>query len=179
MERKFFVEARAGKSETADYLLAMKHDARFMTIHYLKNITDEELDWIPFEGWNSMAALLSHIIAGDRYFVIAFIEGRELTELEKTELMPGLELGKHVPGIKGQSAAFYLERLQATYEESRKAIMEIDADSLLKRRYDDYDKVKGSDLAWILFHDVEDEVHHRGQISIIRKLYKEMKAKQP
>ena len=179
IERKFYVESRLGKSETADYLLAMKHDARATTIHYLKNITEEELDWIPFEGWNSIAALLAHIIAGDRYFIVVFIEGRGLTELEESELMPGLNLGHWVPGFKGQSVAYYLERLEATYEESKKAIMTIAPDLLLKRRYDYYDKVKGCDLAWIMYHDVEDEVHHRGQISIIRKLYKELKAKQP
>ena len=178
LSRKYFVEARVGKSELADYLLAIKHDARVMTMHYLKNITEDELDWQPFEGWNSIAALLSHIIACDRYFTIAFIEDRELTELEKNEIMPAIELGKYASGFKGQSASYYMERLQATYEDTRKAIINMGPDALLKRRFDDYDKVKGSDLAWILYHGAEDEVHHRGQISMIRKLYQEMKPKQ-
>lgn len=40
-----------------------------------------------------------------------------------------------------------------------------------------YDKETGSNLAWILYHVAEDEVHHRGQISWIRKLYKLEKEK--
>jgi len=179
IERKFFVEARIGKSEVADYLLAIKHDARALTIRYLKNLTEAELDWQPFEGWNSIADLLSHIIACDRYFRIAFIEERQFTELEKNEIMPAVELGKYAGSFKGQSVTYYLEQLQITYEASRKAIAAMNPDLLLKRRFNDYDKVKGSDLAWILFHSAEDEIHHRGQISILRKLYKEMKPKQP
>ena len=172
------MESRTGKSEVADYLLAIKHDARALTLRYIKDITEAELDWVPFEGWNSVAALLSHIIAVDKYFRIIFIEGREFTELEKAEIMPGVELGKYAAGFKGQSAAYYREQLQISYEETRKAIMNMEPGEFLKRRYEDYDKVKGSDMAWILFHGAEDEIHHRGQISIVRKLYKEMKGKQ-
>ena len=178
LERKYFVEPGIGKSELADYLLAIKHDARTTTISYLKDMKEAELDWQPFEGWNSIAALLSHIIAIDRYFRIAFIEAREFTELEKGEILPAAELGKYAASFKGQSVSYYVERLLETYEDTRKAIIAMEPGVLLKRRYDDHDKVKGSDLAWILFHAAEDEVHHRGQISIVRKLYKEMKAKQ-
>ena len=178
IERKYFVESRIGKSELADYLLAIKHDARALTIRYLKDINEDELDWQPFEGWNSVAALLSHIIAVDRYFRIAFIEGREFTELEKAEIMPAVELGKYAASFKGQSVAYYLGQLTQSYEETRKAIMAMEPGMFLKRRFDDYDKVKGSDMAWILFHGAEDEIHHRGQISIVRKLYKEMKGKE-
>lgn len=178
IERKFFVEQGVGKSELADYLLAIKHDARATTISYLKDIQEEELDWQPFEGWNSVAALLEHIIAGDRDFNITFIEGRELTELEKGQILPGAELGKYADGFKGRPVAYYIALLQETYEETRNAIIAMEPDAFLKRRYEDYDNINGSDLAWILFHGAEDEVHHRGQISIIRKLYKEMKGKQ-
>lgn len=177
IERTYFIEPGVGNSELADYILAIKHDARALTIRYLKDMREDELDWQPFEGWNSVAALLSHIIACDKYFSIAFIEGREFTDLEKEEILPAVELGKYNTAFKGQSVSYYMEQLQSTYEDTRKAIINMEPGQLLKRRYDDYDKVKGCDLAWILFHSAEDEIHHRGQISIVRKLYKEMKRK--
>jgi len=177
-ERKYFIEPALGKSETADYLLAIKHDARVTTFKYLRDMREEELDWVPFKGWNSIAALLSHIIAIDKLFRIEFIEGRQLTDLEKQEILPAVELGSYAANFKGQSVAYYLEQLQDAYHATRDAIINLPAGVLLKRRFNDYDKVKGSDLAWILFHSAEDEVHHRGQISIIRKLYKEMKGTQ-
>jgi len=179
VERKFFVETAVGKNEVADYLLAIKHDARATTFNYIKNITEEELDWQPYPGWNSVAALLAHIVAIDHYFRIIFIEGRDFTEQEEREISPGLDLGKFNSTFKGKPVEYYREQLQTSYEQTQKAIAGMDAGTFFKRRYDDYDKVKGSDMAWILFHGAEDEVHHRGQISIIRKLYKEMKGKQP
>src|ERR1017187_3326860 len=111
IERKFRIESGAGKSAEADYLMAMKHDARATTIRYLKDITQEELDWVPFEGWNSIGALLTHIICCDRYFRIWAIEGREFTEEEKAQLIPGVELGKYVAGFKGKTIEYYLQEL--------------------------------------------------------------------
>ena len=35
-----------------------------------------------------------------------------------------------------------------------------------------YNSNTGFNLAWALYHMAEDEIHHRGQISIVRKLYK-------
>ena len=179
IERKYYVESEKGESETADYLLAIKHDARALTLRYLRDITQEELDWQPFAGWNSVAALLSHIIACDRYFRIAFIEERDFTKEEENEIMPRVKLGEYVSGFKEKSLDHYTEQLTAAYQETRDAIIKMKREPLLKRRFTDYDKLNGSDMAWILFHSAEDEIHHRGQISIIRKLYKEMKAKKP
>ncbi len=59
-----------------------------------------------------------------------------------------------------------------SHEGLKQAVIKLSAEQLLERRFDVYDKVNGSDLAWTLYHNAEDEVHHRGQISILRKLYK-------
>jgi uncharacterized damage-inducible protein DinB len=52
------------------------------------------------------------------------------------------------------------------------ALKDISFDDFTKR-IDEYDPVTGCNLAWALYHMIEDEIYHRGQISIIRKLYKE------
>ena len=109
LERTFFVEAGVAKSGALDYLLAMKHDARVTTLQYIKGITQEELDWQPFKGWNTVGALLAHIIAGEKYFRIVFIEGRELNEQESKEILPGLDLGEYVDSLKGKPLNYYLE----------------------------------------------------------------------
>ena len=38
-----------------------------------------------------------------------------------------------------------------------------------------YNPKTGCNLAWVFYHLAEDEIHHRGQISIIRKLYQHQK----
>lgn len=176
MERKPRIETGIGSEPVVDYLLGIKYDARATTLARLKGLTQEELDWQPYEGWNSIGALLSHIIAGDHYFIITYILERKMTEEEKKQWWPGLELGKYVNELKGKPLQYYLDELERGFEESTAAIKKIPAGKMLERRYDAYDEVNGTDLAWILYHDAEDEVHHRGQISILRKLYK-MRAK--
>lgn len=172
MERKFCIESGIAQSQLADYLIAIMHDARATTFRYIKNITQEELDWQPYEDWNTIAALLSHIIAGDYFFKLYFIEGREMTIEEEKELTPGLDLGKHVSELKGKTVEYYQQELLKSHEAIKSAVKKLSAEQLLERRFDVYDKVAGSDLAWTLYHNAEDEVHHRGQISILRKLYK-------
>ena len=50
------------------------------------------------------------------------------------------------------------------------AIGSISREQFFERR-DGYNPATGYNLAWALYHMAEDEVHHRGQISILRKLY--------
>jgi uncharacterized damage-inducible protein DinB len=175
LERKFHIENEMAENTLTDYLLAIIHDARSTTFRYIKDITQEELDWQPYAGWNTIGALLSHVIAGDYFFKIYFIEGRELTKQEEELWIPGLDLGEHVNSLKGKSPQYYQEELMKSHLEIKEAIRKITAEKLLERRYDVYDKERGSDLAWTLYHNAEDEVHHRGQISILRKLYKKMR----
>ncbi|MBP6732146.1 MAG: DinB family protein [Chitinophagales bacterium] len=173
LERKFNIESGVGKDALADYLIAIMYDARSTTFRYIRGITQHELDWQPYPDWNTVGALLAHIIAGDYFFKLYFIEKREMTPEEETALLPGLDLGKHVSELKGKPVEFYLEELIKSHEAIKEAVKKLTVEELLERRFDVYDKVNGSDLAWTLYHNAEDEVHHRGQISILRKLYKQ------
>ena len=179
LERKFYIPTGVAGNTLADYLIAIMHDARATTFRYIRDISQDELDWQPYPGWNTIGALLSHIIAGDYFFKIYFIERRELTEEEKKLWIPGLELGEYVQELKGKSPSYYSEELMKSHHEIRDAVKSISAEDLLNRRYDAYDKENGCDLAWILYHNAEDEVHHRGQISLLRKLYKRTQEQTP
>lgn len=175
--RQFAIEKTAG-NDTANFLIGALHDAPATTFKYIQNISQEELDWQPYEGWNTVGALLSHIIAGDYAFKIYFIEKREMTKEEEAKWNPGIEMGKYINELKGKSPEYYQEELMKSFQVMKEAIQQLSTEQLLERRYDVYDKVNGSDLAWTLYHSAEDEVHHRGQISIIRKLYKQMHSAQ-
>jgi uncharacterized damage-inducible protein DinB len=173
IERKFNVEKGVAKDVLADYLIAIMDDARATTFRYIRGITDDELDWQPYPNWNTIGALLSHIIAGDYFFKLYFIEKREMTAEEEALLLPGLDLGKYVDELRGKPVDYYLGELMKSHEAIKEAVKKLSVEELLERRFDVYDKVNGSDLAWTLYHNAEDEVHHRGQISILRKLYKQ------
>ena len=110
-----------------------------------------------------------------QYFKRYFIDEKEFTKEEEERWLPGLDLGKYVSQLKGKSAEQYVRELTESRIELEESIRTLSAEKLLERRMGAYDKVTGCDLAWVLYHSAEDEVHHRGQISITRKLYKKMR----
>jgi uncharacterized damage-inducible protein DinB len=175
-KRRFLINFGATADHSLDYLLGIIDDARVTTLQRVEGVTVEELHWQYREGWNSIGALLAHITAIEHCFRIIFIEGRQFTEEENEKLTAGLEMGKHLPNlITGEPLETYIAGLAG----SRKMLLEALRPVTFERfseRMDAYDPETGSNLAWILYHMAEDEVHHRGQISLLRKLYKDAAA---
>lgn len=163
------------KADTSiDYLLAIIEDARFTTIKRVENISTEELHWQYSEGWNTIGALLSHCISLSHYFSVYYILNRKFTAEEKEKYKAGLELGKYVPElITHQPIRFYIDALQDAHQQLCDAVKTLSQEDFVKQR-EGYDKETGCNLAWVLYHAAEDEVHHRGQISLLRKLYKKL-----
>jgi uncharacterized damage-inducible protein DinB len=172
-DRRFLIEFGSTSDHSLDYLLGILGDARVTTLQRVAGASVEELHWQYREGWNSIGALLAHITAIEHCFRIIFIEGRQFNEEENEKLTAGIEMGKHLPKlITGEPLETYIAGLA----ESRKLLLEALRPLTFERfseRMDAYDPETGSNLAWILYHMAEDEVHHRGQISLIRKLYKD------
>jgi len=115
---------------------------------------------------------LSHIIASRHYFRIVFIEGRDLTEKEEAEYMPGLEMGKYISElITDDEVEIYLEKLKSSNKQLIESVSKLSKKEFFEKR-EGYNPNTGCNLAWILYHLAEDEVNHRGQMSLILKLFK-------
>jgi len=172
IERNTFIPFGQHADASIDYLAGILEDARTTTLQRVEGVSVEELHWQYAEGWNTIGALLSHITAVEEYFRIEFIERRRLTAAEETQWMPGLEMGPHIPQlITGEPVEKYVERLAQSRTRMLQAIGSL-TESAFKEKRDGYNPNTGCNLAWMLYHMAEDEVHHRGQISILRKLFK-------
>ncbi len=157
---------------TIDYLKGIIEDASLLTLFYTREITPEELHWQYAENWNTVGALLSHIVATRHYFRIIFVEDRDFVGDEKSKIVPGLEMGKHLPDLMtNDPLSFYVQQLEESKAMLLQSIDQLSPSDFYKKR-EGYNPETGHNLAWTLYHLAEDEVHHRGQISIIRKLYK-------
>jgi len=173
LKRAFNIEFGNLSDHSLDYIQGILQDTRITTILSLKNLSVQELDWQYKEGWNTVGALLSHIVGIETYFRIEFLEGRKFTDEENEKWMPGIEMGVHLPKlINQQPIEDYIVQLTESRELMLGAITKLTHEDFT-RRIDDYDET-GCNLAWVLYHMAEDEIYHRGQISIIRKLYTEV-----
>jgi len=172
LKRNTYINFGKAADHSIDYLLGILDDARITTLQTVKRILPHEIDWQYTDGWNSIGALLSHIIACEHVFRIEFIEGREMTTEEEELYVPGLEMGKYIPQlIENRPLESYAEALNESRKQMIEAILKIDKATFFEKRKG-YNPETGYNLAWVLYHLAEDEVHHRGQITIIRKLYK-------
>ena len=171
-ERRTFISFGTHADPSIDYLVGILEDARVTTLQRVEGISNEELHWQFTEGWNTVGALLSHIIACEEYFRIFFVERRDLSPAEEEQWMPGLEMGKFVPRlITDEPIEAYVRKLEQSRARMLDAICSLDVADFREKR-DGYNPNTGFNLGWVLYHLSEDEVHHRGQISILRKLYK-------
>ena len=172
IERNTYITFGKTSDTSIDYLLGILEDARTTTLQRVEGISKKELHWQNADGWNTIGALLSHIISCEHFFRIYFIEQRELTKAEIKKLTPGLDMGKYIPQlITNQSLQWYVEQMKISNKMLLKEIKSLSKADFYKKRKG-YNPKTGYNLAWVLYHLAEDEVHHRGQISILRKLYK-------
>lgn len=168
IKRKTFINA----DTSIEYLLAILEDARVTTIQSVENISTDELHWQFSEGWNTIGVLLSHSIGLSHYFRVYFIEENKFTPEEKEAYKPGIEMGKYIPElITDQPISFYIKALQDAHQQLSAAIKMLNKEEIFRKRAG-FDKETGCNLAWVLYHAAEDEIHHRGQILLLRKLYK-------
>lgn len=172
-DRNFHIYFDRENDHSIDYLLGILEDVRSTTLQIVKNISNEELDWQYKKGWNTIGALLSHISALEHYFRIEYIEERKLTEEENQKWLPALDMGEYLSLLICNRS---IDEYVADFTESRRMLMQALTGmsfDRFSRRMEGYDPDTGCNLAWVLFHMIEDEIYHRGQISIVRKLYKE------
>jgi uncharacterized damage-inducible protein DinB len=173
-KRKFFIDFNRTADHSIDYFMGMLSDSRITTLTTIKDMTIEELDWQFRPGWNTIGSLLSHLIALEHYFRIEFVEGRKLTVEEEKKWLPALDLGQHVPAlIRSLPIEFYLSAFVESRTLFQESFKKIDFDSFT-RRMEGYDPQEGCNMAWVLYHMIEDEIRHRGQISLLHKAYKEI-----
>lgn len=171
-ERKYFIELNENAGQAIQYLAGMAKDTRQVTLSLLNSLTREEIDWQYQPGWNSIGALLDHIAALDHFFRIEFVEDRKLSEAEIHLWEAALDMGEQLPKLIGiKTIEDYKQSLMESGEMFYEALSKIGIEQFSRRR-NEYDELNGSNLAWVLYHKVEDEIYHRGQISLIRKLYR-------
>ncbi|HFK1509936.1 DinB family protein [Bacillus paranthracis] len=152
-------------------LVSMMNYARYTTMQAVEDLTMEELDYLYNEEANSIGMLLYHMAAVEFYYQIHTFEDREPTEAELERWLPGLELealGREE--IKGKSIEFYIDTLQEVRSKTIETFQSLPDEWLFKTTDFWYDKQANNYFKW--FHVFEDEINHRGQIRLIKKMQK-------
>jgi uncharacterized damage-inducible protein DinB len=170
-DNMFLIKEKEGLKKDFSILISMMNYARFTTLADLKDVSQDEVDYRHDDEFNSIAMLLAHLAAVEKvYQKITFEELDEegVNDYADT-LEPALGLGEEAEVIKGKPLQHYLDELQAVRKITEETFASLD-ESWLYRETDFWYSKKGNNFfKW--FHVFEDEINHRGQIRLIRKLF--------
>ena len=148
---------------------SMMEEARKYLLILIKDIDNTVLDFTPDDrSVETIGTLLLHIAAVEWDWILADIGEKEFS-YDKWKDAFALRKGVNRPQIKGKDLSFYIEIL----EETRKEVL----DKMCELSDEDLDRIVKPDdnkftIEWILYHVIEHEALHIGQISLLKRLYK-------
>lgn len=167
-DKTFKIETIEGFSPQIGNLVSMMNYVRSTTLNAVKGLTIDQLDYLPNKDANSIGALLLHIAAVEFGFQVEFFDKRRPNKQENKEWGAAYYLGDSGRNqIKGHPLEFYIEKLEKVRSRTLEEFKKRSDDWLYEEALWD-DNLSNNYFIW--FHTFEDEINHRGQIRIIRKI---------
>lgn len=167
---EFTIKHKRGYTEKIGELVAMMEMTRDFTLFETSDLTEEELDKTDDKGSNSIGALLMHIAAIEYVHQVMTFEQRDLNEEEMEEWGAALELGeKGREKYYGQPLDYYTDVLADVRKNTLKQFKK-KKDSWLYEE-GEWDNGMKYNNYYLWFHVFEDEISHRGQIRMMRRLF--------
>ncbi|WP_175991367.1 DinB family protein [Bacillus sp. Marseille-Q1617] len=167
----FLIKEKYGMKKDFGLLVSMMDYARVTTIQEVENLSVEELDYRAHDEANSTGMLLAHFDAVEKiYQALTFsdLSDEEVDRYAET-LEPALSLGKAAEVIRGKEVGEYLDRLNETRNKTLDHFKQLPEEWLYVETDWWYGKKGNNFFKW--FHVFEDEINHRGQIRMIKKLH--------
>ncbi|GAM12348.1 DinB family protein [Mesobacillus selenatarsenatis] len=150
-------------------LASMLEHTRAVTLEEVKDLSEEELDFLVDEGSNTIGSLLLHIASIEFVHQVISFKNRDINELELKQWKSALELGGDArKTINRNTVNYYINELSKVREKTLKKLKELNDEWLFEEKewgngvpYNNY---------YLWFHVFEDEINHRGQIRTIKRM---------
>lgn len=158
-----------GYSPHIGTLVSMLNYNRHTVVNAVKSLTMAEIDHLQDANANSIAALVMHLGAIDKYYQVNTFEGRqELNENEKRIWGAAMNLGNEGrKQIKGQEIKYYLDMISEVRAKTLEEFKKKD-DKWLLTVDPEWSKEEPLNTYWKWFHVCEHEANHRGQITWLK-----------
>ncbi len=151
--------------------LSMMDDVSARVLGYVEGLSGEQLSWFPNERCESIGTLLLHIAAVERSWIGEDISRRPMGE----EWLPAFAIRFDVPQINGKELPYFVEILKKTRAETKADLAKLTDDDLAREitpldPSEEENTKKRFTIEWILYHVLEHEAHHKGQIALMKRL---------
>lgn len=164
LEHPLLIQPLENFSPRISELVVMMSYTRTATLWAARELSQEQLDTRPNGITNSIAMLLAHISAVEEGYGVETFEERNYDWD-----LPALELGERgQQHIRGNDLSFYTDELARVRAKTLEEFAKRDDDWLYAQTPFWGDEPANNYFKW--FHVFEDELNHRGQIRLIRKM---------
>ncbi len=148
------------------YVFAALEDARRVLVASVAGLDAQALR-AALPGGNSIATLLWHAAAVERWWVEEVLEGRPMPEDVRHLLGHDISWEKHLPEPALRPPEHFLALLKSQREHTRRLLLGW-SDGDLDRAYPDLAHEHTYTGRWVLNHLVQHDMHHEGQIRMLR-----------
>ena len=162
-EHSMLLTDQPGYTPHVSRLLGMMHYARETTLRSARDLDTAQLDYLPHPEGNSVGMLLAHIAAVEEGYYLGTVASQEV-DWETPARALG-EAGREA--LRGRPLEHYLDELGRVRAQTLEGFLHLD-DSWLHAEDMNWGEPANNYFRW--FHVFEDEINHRGQIRLIRKL---------
>ena len=165
VQAQLTVAAQEGYSPQVGVMVSMLDDLKGRITRMVKDLNQEETDFLMDDQANRIGALILHLAATEVYYQVYTFEERNFNKEEEKKWDAALNLGNDGrEELKGKPISYYL----GIWDEVRTKTKE-----QLKAKDDDWfaKNAPGNRMTnhWAWFHVMEHQSNHMGQVAIIRK----------
>jgi len=167
-EKRIIVLKRSDDlSPRVAFLFSMMDKVRSRLLKQIDDLSIEELDFTPDDkNVETIGTLIQHIAAVEWSWIFEDIDG---VEMNYERWKHAFALREEIPQQKDMKLKYYLDKLEGVRDDVLKRLAEFN-DSELHHLVDIGAAVVS--IEWILFHIIEHEAMHIGQISLLKRLQK-------
>jgi uncharacterized damage-inducible protein DinB len=168
--------------EAARFFWQME-DQRRGLLAAVRDLGDGELHWQIAPGTNTIAMLLAHVAYAEAHLVQVGVLGEASGHAqdvigfgEEDEGMPLAPGAPPSPALLGRPLAFFTAALDAARAHTRAALERLGDEDLARtitRPPRPDGTVRVFDVGWVIYHLLEHEAGHRGQVQLLRHLHRE------
>ena len=152
-----------GYSTQIGVMVFMLDDMKDRITDQVKELSQEQIDYLFDDKANSIGAIMMHLIATEAYYQSETLEGRPWTEEEKELYSTAGGLGAESRAeFKGKPVQYYLELWDEVRKKSLNGLKEKD-DEWFSEQIDE-----GINNHYVWYHVLEHAASHMGQIALVK-----------
>ncbi len=153
-----------GYTQQIGTMVFMMEDLKNRITEQVKDLSQEETDYLIDENANSIGAIIMHLAATEAYYQVETLEERTWNEEEIKFWMIGASLGDESrKKLKGKPIQYYLDLWGEVRAKSLEGLKEKDDAWFAAAEIDDQ---INNHFAW--YHVMEHSANHMGQIALVK-----------